>query len=37
MTREGINAVRFCVGLKTDLHVKLYSVSPGTTEEADND
>ena len=30
MTREGIKAVRFCMGHKTDLRVKLYSDFPGT-------
>lgn len=31
MTREGIKAVRFCMGYKTDLRVKLHNVIPGTT------
>lgn len=29
MTREGIKAVRFCMGYNTNLRVKLHSVLPG--------
>lgn len=29
MTREGIKAVRYCMGYTTDLRVKLHKVLPG--------